>query len=74
MFKNRTEKHLVKVELHIGALQRKKFKKSEFSMEMGGWVQVSLGIFLGKSSQNSSKQVMIFWSSIQCVLCLYIHC
>ena len=31
---------------------------------MGGWVQVSLGIFLcGKSSQNSSKPVLIFWST-----------
>ena len=30
----------------LGALQRKKFQKSEFTMEVGGWVQVSLGIFL----------------------------
>ena len=28
----------------------------------------------GKSSQNSSKPVLIFWSSIPCVFCLYIHC
>ena len=28
---------------HLGALQRKKFKKSEITMEVGGWVQVSLG-------------------------------
>ena len=41
-------------------------------MEVGGWVQVSLGIFMcGKSSQNSSKTVVIFWSSIPCVFCLY---
>ena len=35
-------------------------------MEVGGWVQVSLGIFVvvGKSSQNSPKPVLIFWSSI----------
>ena len=45
-------------------------------MEVGGWVQVSLWIFVvGKSSQNSSKPVPIFWSSsrpIQCVFCLYL--
>ena len=28
-----------------GALQRKKFNKSEVTMEMGGWVQVSIGFF-----------------------------
>ena len=34
-------------------------------MEVGGWVvQVSLGIFKKKSSENSSKPVLIFWSSI----------
>ena len=32
----------------------KKFQKSEIIMEVGGWVQVSLGIFLGKSPQNST--------------------
>ena len=26
---------------------------------------------IGKSSQTSSKPVLIFWSSIHCVLCLY---
>ena len=32
----------------LGALQRKKFKKSEITidMEVGGWLQVSLGFFL----------------------------
>ena len=48
------------------------FKKSENTMEVGGWVQVSLGFFGGKSSQNIPKPVLIFWSSIQCVFCL--HC
>ena len=40
---------------------------------MGG-VQVSLGIlfFFGKSSQNSPKPVLNFWSSIPGVFCLYI--
>ena len=44
-----------------------------------GWVGRGLTrifFFFGKSSQNSSKPVLIFWSSIQChvqcVLCLYI--
>ena len=27
----------------------------------------------GKSSQNCSKPVLIFWSSIQCAFCLYIY-
>ena len=40
-------------------------------MEVGGWVQVSIGIFFGKSSQNISKPVLIFWDSIPCVFCLY---
>ena len=40
-------------------------------MEMGGLVQVSLGIFVcGKSSQNSCKPVLIFWSSV-CILSVY---
>ena len=55
----------------LGVLQRKKFKKSEITMEVGGWVQVSLKFFSGKSSQNSPKPVVIFWSSIPCVFCLY---
>ena len=52
-----------------------KEKKIEITMEVGGRVQVSLGIFVfcfGKSSQNSPKPVLIFWSSIPCVFCLYI--
>ena len=40
-------------------------------MEVGEWVQVSLGFFWGKSSQNSPNPVLIFWSSIPCVFCLY---
>ena len=38
-------------------------------MEVGGWVQLSLGIFyfLGKSTQNSPKPVLIFFSSVPCV-------
>ena len=51
-----------------------KEKKHEITMEVGGWVQVSLGILFcfGKSSQNSPKPVLIYWSSIPCVFCLYI--
>ena len=41
-------------------------------MEVGGWVQVSLGKkSIGKSSQNSPIRVLIFWSSIPCRPYLY---
>ena len=53
--------------------EKKKFKKSEITMEVGGWVRVSPEFFFGKSSQNSPKPVLIFCSSIPCVFCLYIH-
>ena len=40
-------------------------------MEVGGWVQVSLGnFFFGKSSQNTPKPVVLFWSSIPCMCIL----
>ena len=55
--------------------KKTKFQKSEITMEVGGLVQVSLGtFFVGKSSQNSPKPVVIFWSSIPCVFCLHMHC
>ena len=65
--------------LHIGALKSKKIKKNPsllWKWVGGWWVQVSLGFFLEnrKSSQNSPKPALIFWSSIPCVFCLYIHC
>ena len=51
--------------------KEKQLKKSEFTREVGGWVQVSLGFsFCGKSSRHCSKSVLIFWSSIQCVFFL----
>ena len=38
---------LTSCSMYLGALQRNPFfQKSEFTMEVGGWVQVSLGIFL----------------------------
>ena len=39
-------------------------------MEVGGWVQVSLGFFFfwGKSSKHNPKPVLIFLSSIQCFM------
>ena len=40
---------------------------------VGGWVQVSLGIFFGKSSQNSPKPVLIFWSSTVTMCILYVY-
>ena len=45
-------------------------QKSEITMEVGGWVQVSLRI---PPPPNSSKPVLIFWSSIPHVFCLYIY-
>ena len=39
-------------------------------MEVGGWVQVSLGIFFGKSSKNSPKPVLVFWSSTPATMCI----
>ena len=40
-----------------------------------GWVGPGLtrNFFCGKSSQNSPKPVLIFWSSIPSVFCLYIY-
>ena len=53
-----------------GFAKKKQFKKSEITMEVGA----SLGIFFFffKSSQNSPKPVLIFWSrTIPChVFCL----
>ena len=49
-------------------------------MEVGGWVGgwVGPGLtrenIIGISSQNSSQPVLIFWSGIPYVFCLYIHC
>ena len=36
-------------------------------MEVGGWVKVSIGIFFF----FKSPQILIFWSSIPCILSLY---
>ena len=58
-----------------GLCKEKKLQKSEITMEVGGWVQVSLNFFwVGKSSQNIPKPVAICWISIPCVFCLYMHC
>ena len=46
-------------------------ENSELTMEVGGWVQVSLGkTIIGKSSQNSSILVLIYWSTM-CILFVY---
>ena len=47
-----------------GLWKENNFQKSEITMEVGGWVQVSLRIFV---VENSPKPVLIFWSSIPCV-------
>ena len=58
-------------ETMYGALQSKK-QKYELTMEMGGWVQVTRKKNIRKSSQNRPIPVLIFYSSIPCVFCLYI--
>ena len=45
-------------------LGENKFKKSEITMEVGGWSRSHSDFFFGKSFQNSPKPVLIFWSSI----------
>ena len=53
-----------------------KFQKSELTMEVSGWVQVSLGIFfLGKSCQNCPKQVQLYWyfGAVYHVYSVYIY-
>ena len=59
-----------------GALQRK--ENAKIPSLLGKWVggSRSHSEFFFKSSQNSSKPVLIFWSSVPCVFCLYniIHC
>ena len=50
-------------------------QKSEFTMEVGGWVGPDLtrNFFL-KSSQNCSKPVLIFWSTWYVVYNVYAVC
>ena len=49
----------------LGALQRKKIPKIRDYYE-SGWVGPGLtrNFFVGKLSQNSSKPVLIFWTSV----------
>ena len=54
-----------------GMAKKEQIQISEIAMEVGGWVQVSLGFFFFKSSQNIPKPVILFWSSIPCVFCLH---
>ena len=43
-----------------GLCKVKKIQKSEMTMEVGGWVHVSLGKKIGKWSQNCCILVLIF--------------
>ena len=43
-----------------GFAKRNKFQKSEFTMEVGGWVQVSLGFLCGKYPKTALKQYWHF--------------
>ena len=53
----------------VGGLCKEKI--SEITMEVGGSRSL---IFFLKSSKNSPKPVLLFWNSIPCVSCLYLHC
>ena len=55
-----------------GFAKKTKFQKSEFTMEVGEWSHPEF-FFFSKSSQNSSKPVLVFWSSIPCVFCLPLY-
>ena len=58
-----------------GALQRKKNAKNQRLLwKWVGGFRCHLDFLCGKSSQNSPKPVLIFWSSIPGVFCLYVHC
>ena len=57
----------------LGALQGKQIQKIR-DYYGSGWVGPCLTrnfVVVGKSSQNSPKPVLIFWSSIPCAFCLY---
>ena len=60
---------------HTELCKVKKFQKCELLWK---WVDGGPGLarffFLLKIVSNSPKPVLIFWSSIPCVFCLYIHC
>ena len=62
-------------EVILGVVQRKKFKKSTITMEVGGFVQVSLRIFFVENHPKIplNQYVQIFWSSIpwHCILFVY---
>ena len=60
----------VPVYVYLGALQRKKIPKIR-DYYRSGCRSHSEFVFFGKSSQNSPKPVLIYWSSISCVFCLY---
>ena len=49
----------VRIKPSLGALQRRKNSKSEITMEVGGWVQVSLGVcFLENRPKIGLKQFL----------------
>ena len=61
------------ITIALVGLQRKTIQISEITMEVGGWVHVSLGFFY---LENRPKIALNqYWSSIPCVFCLNIlHC
>ena len=66
--------------VHVERQQLRGFAKKEKIPKIrdyygSGWVDPGLTrncfLVVGKSSQNIPKPVLIFWSSIPCVFCLY---
>ena len=66
--------HINNLEEGVRGCAKKKIQKIRDYYGIG-WVGPGLTrIFWGKSSQNNSKPVLMFRSSMPCVLCWYIHC
>ena len=56
----------------LGAVQRKQFQKSEITMEVGGWVQVSLGFFVLENHPKIPLNQYRYFGVVYHVFCLYI--
>ena len=59
------------VMVYLRGFAKKKIQKIK-DYYGSGWVQVSIGFFFENPHKIALNQ--IFWSSIPCVFCLYIHC
>ena len=57
--------------MHVSSEHESISKVGMFVFPTFLWRWVVGNFFWGKSSQNNPKLVLIFWSSITCVFCLY---